>query len=279
MNRTQPFHPSLTGINVTKLDCGMRQLALDYAKTLAVNDIDTWRNVHEALRLEDLCHIPFSSDPIFPTPPSPQNTAFTDLSSLDELCSKPNHCLHVITTARNNPDEELCSKESNANLRHKSKWDGSLGCPFLSIHDAIQESRTLRQELLQNHPSLSMPRISIVMGPGIHSLNGKTVQLSSQDDGLTIVGIPGEEVWLSGGIPIQNVTFEPLQESPGIYVGNLSTLLENHPLPPLVSLFTTSHRWIRARYPNANPETDQWGYASRNRLKYSMPTGRCAVEK
>jgi hypothetical protein len=39
----------------------------------------------------------------------------------------------------------------------------------------------------------------------------------------------------------------------------------------VASLFSTQERFTRARYPNSNPETAQWGYASPDRLAYSLP--------
>ena len=47
-------------------------------------------------------------------------------------------------------------------------------------------------------------------------------------------------------------------------------------VPKLVSLFAGHHdndesiRYVRARWPNANPELDQWGYASPHKLQYSI---------
>jgi len=48
--------------------------------------------------------------------------------------------------------------------------------------------------------------------------------------------------------------------------------LSSDDLPTIPSLFGEARRWIRARYPNANPETDQWGYNSPNKLNFSMPS-------
>jgi hypothetical protein len=171
---------------------------------------------------------------------------------------------------------------------------------FTSIHDAIDYSRELRRQyyVLQNNTTMNEhhhqspppssinnnnPYYVIVLGPGVHELRGKPLKLSKEDSGLTIIGADGghsnttntttnedQVVWLSGGVAVQNVEFEPTKEDSGIYVGNLTTLLEGFDLPHILPLFTTTRRWIRARYPNADPETDQWGYASPNRLQHSI---------
>jgi hypothetical protein len=131
----------------------------------------------------------------------------------------------------------------------------------------------------------------------------KPVELTYEDSGLTIIGEPN--AWLSGAIPIpipphgsnnkhdhQHSNYNGEHSLQKDRVQTRSTTSATHTLqdnirivnlteffqvqhitkiPKLISLFDVDQRYIRARYPNANPEVDQWGYNSPNRLSYSIP--------
>ena len=303
--------------NVTRLDCGMRELALDYAiRTMTrtrtgrrqrqgrqgsvsqhrKNSVDDdrrlsllTRHVHDALRLEALCGI---------SPPPTPTTISISISTLDNdnspgggetsrrtrveeeeplslesiFCKDPHICLHVATGS----DRSATTRS----LRHDNdddkmdKEDGTPERPFTSIHDAIEESRKIRRRKRQTRKrTAGTGDITIVLGKGIHELHGRTIHLTHLDNGLSIRGHPDEhlhEAWLSGGIPLVNVTFDPSPEDSSVYIGNLTEILKGYELPHILSLFSTDRRWTRARYPNAHPETDQWGYASPNRLQHSI---------
>jgi hypothetical protein len=60
-----------------------------------------------------------------------------------------------------------------------------------------------------------------------------------------------------------------LTKSSSILVTDLTS--NGIPIPKIPTLFTKSRRYIWAWYPNLNPKIDQWGYASPDRLKYSIP--------
>ena len=49
-------------------------------------------------------------------------------------------------------------------------------------------------------------------------------------------------------------------------------VLQDFQLPNITSVFTSKphRRLYRARYPNSDPEIDQWGYDSSQKLKYSI---------
>jgi hypothetical protein len=80
------------------------------------------------------------------------------------------------------------------------------------------------------------------------------------------VQYPGEVFWISGGLALdENVDFHT-SGGHGIYVANLTKVLEQHALPTIISLFKTTRGYIQARYGNSDPEIDQWGYLSQHRL-------------
>ena len=215
--RSRADEPTL---NTTRLDCGVRKLALDFAKTIN-NDEGDIRHVFDALRLSDLCRVRYDEEDI--------------IASIDrklrhfektDICSK-GKCTYV-TSKASGKDEER---------------DGSIDHPWHSIHEALKFVR-------------STPKFrTIVLREGIHYLNGKTLNLDQRDGGMTIRGYIGEEVWISGGIPL-DVDFE--EAGNGLFQANVSDLLQGIQISSLVSLFTTNRRYFRARYPNSNPEIDQW---------------------
>ena len=85
---------------------------------------------------------------------------------------------------------------------------------------------------------------------------------------------PGEEAWLSGGIPITHkIDWKPMRINPHIMVASLKHLLTDRNVPQVASLFTKDRSWIRARYPNSDPEIHQWGEDSPNRNNCSISGG------
>jgi hypothetical protein len=81
--------------------------------------------------------------------------------------------------------------------------DGSLTKPFRSVHRALKESRAVGKAG------------TILLRSGIHHLN-ETIALDARDNGLTIQNYAGEEVWLSGGVPLDTSWSKwkpPLQSS------------------------------------------------------------------
>ena len=60
----------------------------------------------------------------------------------------------------------------------------------------------------------------------------------------------------SEAFALLDVDFE--EAGNGLFQANVSDLLQGIQISSLVSLFTTNRRYFRARYPNSNPEIDQW---------------------
>lgn len=204
-------------LNTTRLDCGVRKLALEFAKSIN-NDEGAMRHVFDALRLSDLCRVQYDEQEI--------------IASIDRKLRKLDTC-----------SKDKCTYVTSKASGKDVKRDGSIDHPWHSIHEALEFAR-------------STPRLmTIVLREGIHYLNGKTLNLDQRDAGMTIRGYLGEEVWISGGIPL-NVDFE--EAGNGLFQANVSDLLQGIQIPSLVSLFTTNRRYFRARYPNSNPEIDQW---------------------
>jgi hypothetical protein len=234
----------IDAINVTELDCRMRLLALDYAKS-----IQAWRF---------RCH---------------RGHSFTDiLWDALELTTK----CHAINRHHFTLDE--CSKEQQSHA--EPSFCQSAPCLFV---DARHHRKSLTQNGSQKHPYGTLRQalissrrymlseaLTIVLRGGIHTLE-ETISLGIQDSGLTIRGYPGEDVWMSGGIGLQNVQWTPLDDASQILVADLSQILLGRSLPKVAALFSEGSRYVRARYPNSNPERDQWGYASTDNLKYSIP--------
>eukprot|EP00934_Nitzschia_sp_Nitz4_P006339 Nitzschia sp. Nitz4//scaffold304_size22322//19029//21871//NITZ4_008574-RA/size22322-snap-gene-0.3-mRNA-1//-1//CDS//3329547079//6329//frame0 len=241
------------GHNVTKLDCGMRMLALDFARSLLPKeDTETMGFVHDALRLGDLCMESFRQNGCSISTSKPSELNWT------RSCS---HCIHVVVP------ETIDDVKSHLRTLKSFPYQptGSKDNPFFSLHDAVDYVRDLR---IRNVPDgVDILVDTIVLHPGIHSLQGKPLLLTEQDSHLTIVGT--ENVWLSGGIPLDNVEFIKTEKN-NIHVANLSSLLVNYNMPPILSLFTTERRYVRARYPNGDPEVALWGYASPHRLETSL---------
>ena len=225
-------------LNATELDCEMRQLALGYAKYLhswrqAADPV--FRQVHDALRLDEICHVNHHVR-------DKQESVLKQLSFKDPPCSKE-HCIYV---------------DANAT----DTGNGSIESPVSTLGDALRLSGLIGDPY----------NTAIVLRKGIHSLNS-TITLGSDDSGLTLIGYPGEDAWLSGGIEIpQEIEWRwDCSHNLKLRVANLTDLLRGRSLPKVASLFNREGRLIRARYPNSDPEVTQWGYASPDKLKYSIP--------
>jgi len=228
-------------LNATQLDCEMRKLALGYAKYL-----HSWRpaadpvfqQVRDALRLNELCGADYSEE-------FEEEWATPKLRHVKEEpppCDKA-HCIYV---------------DANAT----ETGDGSIDKPTSTLGDALALSRSMGDPY----------NTTILLRHGIHYLNA-TIQFGHNDSGLSVTGYPGEDAWISGGIEIPATTKWrwDCSHNINIRVANLTDLLRGRSIPKVASLFTLDKRLIRARFPNSDPELAQWGYASPDRLKHSIP--------
>ena len=121
---------------------------------------------------------------------------------------------------------------------------------------------------------------------GVHflGLNG-TLELTSSDSGTHFIGAPGEDVWLSGGVPISSEAVWDKVSHPstgGKQIWKTTLPVDGHSLPtglPIRNLYTVdSHeRLTWARYPNMDVENDMWGYNSPVKFNLSIPSSYVAV--
>ena len=172
--------------------------------------------------------------------------------------------------------------------------NGTIDRPFATVAAALDAARKWSRTSTSGAPnSVASKSKSIVLRGGIHFLNS-TLTLGPADSGTTITVAAGEEAWLSGGtlIPVgapwrqQQAAYSPTNDGtaePTVWVLDLPSLDD---VLGLFSLNATldSHdgqrqqkyvhrRFTRARFPNADVEVTQWGYASEGRFNFSLPAG------
>ncbi|CAB9498027.1 expressed unknown protein [Seminavis robusta] len=245
----------------------MRSLALEFAKKLQPwrkPDDPIFLEIHDALQLSTLC------DQVKPPTGTSHEKAMNDSKEQEEMlmisCSSS-----ASSSASSTRNDALCIfVVPNAT----TNGDGSLEHPVGCLHEALDISRLARKNATKY--GLKDRVTKIVLREGIHELNHKPLRLSGEtfDNHLQILVYPGEEAWISGGITLpQSLKWDRWDQSDKVWVTNLSEIMQNvSNLPSVPSVFTTDTRLIRARYPNGNPELDQWGYATPDKDRVSIPS-------
>eukprot|EP01043_Picozoa_sp_COSAG02_P055955 COSAG02_NODE_6565_length_3492_cov_1.855585_1_plen_388_part_10 len=117
---------------------------------------------------------------------------------------------------------------------------------------------------------------TIVLKEGVHFLN-ETLTLGPADSGTTITAAPGAEAWLSGGRPLGKLKWSVAQHPSGKR-GVWAASLKGTGIDSVPGLFSTkSHeRFVRARFPNANPEHACWGYSCPDKDTWSLNSDQVA---
>jgi len=142
----------------------------------------------------------------------------------------------------------------------KSPADGSRDRPFASLADALEWRR--RHQVDDD----------IMLQAGMHYVGPRPIVIGEKDSGMSIVGEPG--AWLSGGVPLVGLDWARAADGRGTAASNtwVATLPVEVGIDRMPSLNTlTPHRRLtRARYPNGDLETVQWGYASPTRKEVSL---------
>lgn len=257
--------------NTTALDCGMRHILLQRA-----TDLLPWRSTHrdifDALELESLCG------------DSPVKTG--DSNAVSNLGKEGNGF--------------VLSKESSTSARDDVWYvdpgtngsdeigDGTVAQPFATVEAALAASRATRHTANLGEAA-SSPQ-TIVLRAGVHFLNA-TIVLGPDDSGTTITAAEGEEAWLSGGLLIPvGAPWERVNNAgistPSVWAldiplvsdvtGLFSVSAPTEAILPTASERIQSEeqphsRFTRARFPNGDAETTQWGYASVGRYNFSLP--------
>jgi hypothetical protein len=287
------------GLNVTRLDCDIRQLAWNRSKAIILEtNPDSSRlaellgEVHDALQLNRLCHIEYVQEASV--------YEEKDDSALQALMATRRRgacraCSHIKRYLLRDDDlfDDFVSAEQRTTLQglgcfHDSikcifvtplesevrgqLHDGSFDSPWTCIHQALRHARVSLETENTLSPTPSIHR-KIILRQGVHSLKGRTLNLNAIESHLTITGFPGEEAWISGGLKLASAVWKPQPD--GIFAANLTDILHGYTLPKTPSLCTSTRRYVRARYPNSDPEIDDWGQTSLQGgdvLEWHLPT-------
>jgi hypothetical protein len=225
--------------NTTELDCSMRRLVYEQAKQLQPWHLGH-RDTFDSLELDSLC----GDAPPAREQPLPPSFPISETSGSVVYVSPLSGC-----------DTEGLGTEDQ---------------PFRSVQHALEVTREVsRAQKLSSEKDAK----TIVLRKGVHYLN-ETLVLGVADSGTTIQNYPGEEAWLSGAklIPATQ-TWTPSAETPGVWETDVSALN----ITDVTGLFSVDahRRFTRARYPNADTEIAQWGYASVHRFEAeeALPAG------
>jgi len=135
---------------------------------------------------------------------------------------------------------------------------GTMDQPLKTIASAVELSRKAGKEPV------------ILLRQGTFFLQSP-IYLDSRDSGLTIQNYAGEEVWLSGGVSLKDLAWQPHQvdENANIWKADV----KKYNLDKVFALRVNGSRVSPARYPNANPEVEFWpiGYLKSNKTDWLPP--------
>ena len=128
---------------------------------------------------------------------------------------------------------------------------GALGAPFKTILRALAATRAARPTAVA----------CVVLRAGTHYLlegarAGGSIELTAADSGLIFTGFEGEEAWVSGGVPLTGLAWQPYNTSGGanIYVASIPPGLGVASMPGLQTLQPLT-RQRRAQFPNFDLES------------------------
>jgi hypothetical protein len=124
---------------------------------------------------------------------------------------------------------------------------GTQASPFLTIQKGVDASR-----------ATGSTGNTLVLRAGTFYLPAP-VLLGTTDSGLTFTSYPGEDVWISGGIPLPSLTWTPFRVNSSTGANIWQASLAGSGITSIPGLRYGGRRFIRARYPNADPEVDGFG--------------------
>jgi hypothetical protein len=133
---------------------------------------------------------------------------------------------------------------------------GALDAPFKSILRALAATRAARPTSAAC-VVLRAGTHYLLEGAGAGAGAGGGIELTAADSGLTFTGFEGEEAWVSGGVPLTGLAWQPFNTSGGanIYVASIPPGLVAS-MPGLQTLQPLT-RQRRAQFPNFDLETDR----------------------
>ena len=134
---------------------------------------------------------------------------------------------------------------------------GSLEQPMRTIGAALTRLRSLRSSVS------NMTESELVLRGGVHYMS-ETIELTAMDSHVTIRGHEGESAILSGGAAL-TLSWQPVSGKPGVFSSPVPTNITD-----FATLFVNGRRAVRARSPDANPETQ--GLHTPNQTGYFPPT-------
>lgn len=221
------------------LECAWRHAALGYGKTLQ----PTMSGENAAFLLQSLNSTFFGNGgtntggcfpPAPPVPPRGHMQQAHASLSASTTAAAAAYNFHVSTGG-------TCSDDG----------PGSDLIPFCSLERGIGACRA------HVHKSCA-----VIFGPGVHRVN-KTIELSSADSGLVLLGGTSGKAIISGATRINSTRWQQVRT-----LGSGLTLWKTvvaHQPKTIDTLLVDGVRAIQARYPNADPELDKFpiGYVTK----------------
>lgn len=201
------------------VDCAVRQVASLFAASLLPWSAPAL--VSDALRLALDCNITSASAPT----PSPRVAAPLRAAAANTFYVDPAHGSDAVGTT------------------------GSVNSPFLTVGHAVLIARVTKPS--PNGNAIILREGTFYLG----ATTGGTIELGPADSGLTITAYPGEKAVISGGASLGGLTWSPAPPT----IAGLNAWQAAVPASVAVDfdqLFMRGRRLVRARWPNANPETD-----------------------
>ena len=226
-----------TALNFSRYDCLIRALALEYAAVanpgLTAAQLGDARDALEGSPHFGNYSCGLSLGGTFSSPSS-----FSFSSSSAAATAAAAAIAAAVTTVYVAPDGD------------DARGNGSLAAPFRSVHCAVAAAR-----------AAAAPPTAIVMRGGTYFFGEAalgTLQLTAADSGTTFASFPGESAWISGGAPLPaGLVWTPVNVSGGANVWAAD--LSRTQFADVPGLRIDGARLVRARFPNANPETDGFG--------------------
>jgi hypothetical protein len=200
------------------LDCGVRVAAWDFAQAIQPGASAVSSDVFDALQLGGYCGAARSSR-------KPQRRT-AGIRRANVTVAGPTFFVDAAS-----------GSDSNA---------GTEAAPFQTLSRGVEACRAARTRS-------SSPACAVVLRDTSPFVLSETLSLGPADSGLVISAFPGEIPVISGASPVPNSTqWRPWKPGNGTNVW--SARITPSAVPG--SLFVDGIRMIRARWPNANPETD-----------------------